>query len=83
MLTPANKTGIVFNLINNKVPENFYASLDDLLKADIKINRANNKLVFMQELQGGVLNKIFIQAVNKNIASFFNFSNAQVSKINL
>lgn len=73
---------IEVNLIEGGIKE-FYVSLNDVLKPDMTINRANNKLVFMQELQNGVINKVFIQAVNKNILDVFKFSNAQVSKINL
>ena len=43
----------------------------------------NNKLVFMKELQGGVVNKIFIYRTDRELRSSFTFSNAQVSKINL
>ncbi len=72
---------IEVNLLEGGIDE-FYVSLNEFLKGDMKKNRANNKLVFMQELQGGVVNRIYIQAVNKNIAGYFYFSNAQVSKIN-
>lgn len=75
---------IEVNLHEGGIKE-FYVSLNDLLApiADImKINRANNKLVFVQELQGGVVNKVFIHPVDKNILDVFTFRNAQVSKVN-
>ena len=53
-----------------------------LLTDMIKIKSSNKKLVFIKELQGGVVNNIFIYRTDSQIESSFTFSNAQVSKVN-
>lgn len=74
---------IEVNLFKEGIKE-FYVSPEILAPVvDVmKISSSNNKLVFVQELQGGVVNKIFIRAVDYNIQNAFYFKNAQVSKVN-
>ena len=69
---------------NSGVKEYYIAPAPIALLTDmIKIKSSNKKLVFMKELQGGVVNKVFIFRTDKELESSFTFSNAQVSKVNL
>ena len=76
--------GGVKNDDNSGVKEYYISPAPLALLTDmIKIKSSNKKLVFMKELQGGVVNKIFIFRTSWELQSSFSFSNAQVSKINL
>ena len=69
---------------NSGVKEYYIAPAPIALLTDmIKIKSSNKKLVFMKELQGGVVNKVFIFRTDRELESSFTFSNAQVSKVNL
>ena len=75
---------IEVNLLEGGVKEFYIAPAPLALLTDMmKISRVNNKLVFMKELQGGEVNKIFIYTTNRSIQSSFSFTNAQVSRVNL
>ena len=78
---------IEVNLLEGGGIDEFYvapSSTPFVFKTElITIKRSNNKLVFMKELQSGVVNYISIFTTNTSILSSFTFSNAQVSKVNL
>ncbi len=69
---------------NSDIKEYYIAPAPLALLTDmLKIKSVNNKLVFMKELEGGVVNKIFIFRTNREYQSSFTFTNAQVCRITL
>jgi hypothetical protein len=69
---------------NSGIKEYYIAPAPIALLTDmIKLKSVNSKLVFMKELEGGVINKLFIFRTNREYQSSFTFTNAQVSRVNL